>query len=75
MLDRATELATASTEIKSLLTDELIDQIVGLVPDDFLTEASDEIPPAEKRKVYATFLKTKISNLDKLTKEANDARK
>jgi hypothetical protein len=75
LLDRATELATASTEIKSLLTDELIDQIVGLVPDDFLTEAVDEVLPAEKRMVYATFLKTKISNLDKLTKEANDARK
>lgn len=75
MLERATELEEASNEIKSILTDELIDQIVNLVPDDFLTEESDDIPPSEKRNVYATFLKTKISNLDLLTKEANDARK
>jgi len=75
LLERATELETAATEIKSLLTDELVDEIVDLVPDDFLIEASDDILPSEKRRVYATFLKTKISNLDKLTKEANDARK
>lgn len=75
MLERATELENAATEIKSLLSDEMIDQIVGLVPDDFLTEKSDSISPKEKRKVYSTFIKTKISNLDLLTKEANDARK
>jgi len=75
LLETATELETAATEIKSLLTDELVDEIVDLVPDDFLIEASDDILPSEKRRVYTTFLKTKISNLDKLTKEANDARK
>lgn len=75
MLERATELAAAANEIKSLLNDEMIDQIVSLVPDDFLTEESDSIPPEEKRKVYSTFIKTKVSNLDLLTKEANDARK
>ncbi|MFK7773574.1 MAG: HipA family kinase [Saprospiraceae bacterium] len=75
MLDRATELEVAAQEIKSILTDDLIDEIVGLVPDDFLTEESNPIPPLEKRNVYAAFLKTKVSNLDKLTKEANDARK
>ena len=75
MLERATELEAASKEIKSWLTDEMIDQIVSLVPDDFLTEESNLIPPEEKRKVYSTFIKTKISNLDLLTKEANDARK
>lgn len=75
LLERATELEVAASEIKSLLSDEIIDQIVDLVPDDFLTEVSDSIPPEEKRKVYATFIKTKIFNIDLLTKEANDARK
>lgn len=75
MLDRATKLAAASAEIKSTLTDELVDQIIELIPDDFLEENSDSIPPMEKREIYSSFLKTKISNLDKLTKEANDARK
>lgn len=75
MLERATELVTAAGEIKSILTDEMIDKIVGLVPDDFLKEISDSITPEEKRKVYSTFIKTKISNLNLLTKEANDARK
>jgi hypothetical protein len=75
MLERASELEAAAQEIKSLLSDEMIDQIVDLVPDDFLTEISDSIPPEEKRKVYATFIKTKIANIDLLTKEANDARK
>ena len=75
MLERASELEQASQEIKSKLTPEMIDQIVDLVPNDFLIEEGNEITPMEKRKVYSTFIKTKIYNLDLLTKEANDVRK
>ena len=64
----------AAQEIKTLLSPEMIDQIVDLVPDDFLMEEGNDISPFEKRKVYSTFIKTKITNLDLLTKEANDAR-
>lgn len=74
MLERASELEIAAQEIKTLLSPEMIDQIVDLVPDDFLMEEGNDISPLEKRKVYSTFIKTKITNLDLLTKEANDAR-
>jgi hypothetical protein len=45
-----------------------------VIPDDWLLEASDDFSPAEKRAIYTTYLKTRLANIDKLTKEAEDAR-
>lgn len=74
LLARATELEEAAKQIKADVTEEVIEEIVSLIPDDWLIEESHNNTPTEKRKVYATFLKTKLSNLDSLTKEANNAR-
>ncbi|GAA4828749.1 HipA family kinase [Algivirga pacifica] len=75
MLDRASKLEEAASAIKTIITPEVIEQIVSVVPDDFLIQEGDDTTPEEKRKVYATVLQTKLSNLDLLTKEAIDARK
>ncbi|MFT5168353.1 MAG: hypothetical protein ACI8P3_003595 [Saprospiraceae bacterium] len=75
LLERATLLAEASREIIAAVDDQLIEHIVSLIPDDWLAEAEGSFSPADKRKVYVEFLNTKLSNIDLLTKEAENARK
>ncbi|MEM6963609.1 MAG: HipA family kinase [Bacteroidota bacterium] len=74
LLERASELFTAAVSIKEKITDNLIDEIVNLIPEDWLEEEGSTLTSTEKRNIYSTFLKTKIANLDSLTKAAEDAR-
>ncbi|MFK7920891.1 MAG: HipA family kinase [Bacteroidia bacterium] len=74
LLSRATELEVAAEAIKSSLNRELITDIVSVIPDDFLIDETIAYGPAERRDVYVAFLMKKLSNLDSLTKEAQDAR-
>lgn len=75
LLPKASRLAEAASAIKASVSREIVEGIVALIPDDFLTEETDDISPEEKRSVYIEFLCTKLSNIDVLTQEANDARK
>jgi len=74
LLERATLLEEAASDIKKVVNEKVIDKIVALIPDEWLMEESDSFGPDEKKKIYATILNNKLSNLDLLTKEANDAR-
>ena len=74
LLKEATMLEQAAAEIKVALNPQEIEDIISLIPDDFLTEESNSASPEEMRKVYVEFLSTKLANLDVLTKEADDAR-
>jgi hypothetical protein len=74
LLKRATQLEQAAEEIKAAITEEDILDIVSLIPDDFLDDKPEAYSPQEKREVYTTFIKTKLSNIHLLTKEATDAR-
>lgn len=74
LLNRASKLEMAAEDISAHLSDSMIDKIVAVIPEDWLEEESDSFSAIEKRHAYATFLKTKISNIQFLTKEANDAR-
>ena len=75
LLERATELTEAATEIQSQLTTELLQAIVGTVPDDWLTNPGLEVAPAQQREVYVALLDAKVRNLPAHVKEAKDARK
>lgn len=75
LLKKATLLSQASEEIRASVTLENIENIVSLVPDDWLFEADDTLTPQERKDVYGEFLSTKLSNIDLLAKEADDARK
>jgi HipA-like protein len=75
LLNRATLLEEAAQEIKASINSQLIENIVSTIPDDWLAETSDSSSPNEKRKIYIEFLKTKLSNIDLLTKEAINAKK
>ncbi len=75
LLPYATELHSANEECKLMLTDEVIDSIVALVPDEWLISNDDSELPAEKRKVYSNFLKGRIQSSEQFINEAEDARK
>ena len=75
LLDRATQLDSASQEIKLALQAKSIQNIVSVVPDDWLLEESDPIAPQERREMYVEVLAARLSNIDLLSKEATDARK
>jgi len=75
LLPQASELELVDAEFRALLTPERIQEIVSLVPDEWLTDASSDLSPAERRKVYVQFLTTRIATSDVFVNEAQHARK
>lgn len=74
LLDKAHQLATAATHIRETITREVIELIIGLIPDDWLEQEGDPLDPEEKKAAYCEFLTAKLDRLDLLVKEAEDAR-
>ena len=74
LLSKATELTAAVTEIKAALTEDTLQRIVNTIPEEWLTEESNPLPPEEMRTAYVTVLLAKVNNIDALVKEASDAR-
>ena len=74
LLEKATMLEEAAEEIKKVINQKEFEDIVSLIPDEWLEEDSDSYSPEEKRNIYITFLSKKLANIDLLTKEASNAR-
>lgn len=74
LLSKATCLPKASEEIKQVISSEVITEIISNIPEDWLLSDGDVFSPEEIRTAYITFLNTKLSMLDVLVKEAEDAR-
>jgi hypothetical protein len=74
LLPKAEKLSEAAKAISKLLSAERIEEIISIIPEEWLIEASDEHGPSEKRKAYADILLAKIANIDTLVKEASNAR-
>ncbi|NII23818.1 aminotransferase class I and II [Pseudoflavitalea sp. X16] len=74
LLPQASELEAVDAVYKPLLTEERIRAIVGLVPDEWFTGGSPEIPATERREVYVQFLLTRIALSHIFVKEAQYAR-
>lgn len=75
LLPWATELEAVNEECKQLVTKEIIDTIVSLIPDEWLVDESIADTPEQRREVYAKFLETRVAISDLLVKEAQNARK
>ncbi|WP_461452252.1 HipA family kinase [Mucilaginibacter sp.] len=71
LLPHATELESVDDEFKAILTDELINSIVDLIPDEWLTGEFDT--QEEHRAAYKQFLTMRIANSDIFIKEAQHA--
>lgn len=74
LLRRASRLEEADAEMHRRISPELIDAIVEAVPEEWLIQASDTVSPAEQRRVYSEFLKTRLSNSQIFVNHAREAR-
>jgi len=73
LLSRASKLDIVDEEFKAILTPEVIQTIVSLIPDEWIKgEWLEE--PDEVRSVYAQFLETRIAASSIFVKEAQHAR-
>ena len=72
LLPWATELDKVDDDYKKILKPEMINKIVSLVPDIWLTEPN--LTFEDQRKVYAGFLNTRSSSSSIFVKEAQHAR-
>ena len=74
LLPHASELEIVDVEYKELLSDNMLQSIVNLIPNDWLQwEESDETPD-QIRAVYFNFLKLRLANSSIFIKQAQDAR-
>ncbi len=74
LLQRADNLNAAAVEIKSVLDKNKIVEIVSKIPEEWLFDESDPLTPDEMRSAYIEFITSRLSKIDVLAKEAEDAR-
>lgn len=74
LLQKATHLEEASKEIQNFISTEIIKEIIQNIPEEWLISESDYMTPEEMRAAYIQFINTRLSKIDLLVKEAEDAR-
>ncbi len=74
LLSQATHLNEASREIHSILTVDKIKEIISKIPEDWLLSDTDNMSHNEMRSAYLDYINAKLSMMDTLVKEAEDAR-
>ena len=74
LLKEATNLTEAADEIQHLINEVKINEIVASIPEDWLLSESDIMSPKDMRAAYIEFINAKLSKIDVLVKEAEDAR-
>ncbi len=80
LLPQASELEAVDAEFRAVLTPSRIEAIVGLVPDEWLTDepssaGPSEMSPADRRQMYVQFLTTRLSVSEVFVNAAQHARK
>lgn len=74
LLPQATQLDEAANEIKQLISDHKISEIIATVPEEWLVSESNSLSPGEMKSAYAEFIHAKLAMIDQLVKEAADAK-
>lgn len=74
LLQKANHLTEAAQEIKTLINETVIQNIVNCIPEDWLIEIENVLSPEEKRAAYVQFLISRLSKIDELVKEALHAK-
>ena len=75
LLPKATFLTTVDKELKALLTDERLKEIVNLIPEEWLQWEAADITAEEIKNTYFEFLKIRRDHSQIFVKQAEDARK
>jgi hypothetical protein len=74
LLPQANKLVEVDKQFRTILTNELIDEIVSLIPNEWLMIDAPFANADEHKNAYATFLKTRILHSQIFVKQAQDAR-
>ncbi len=74
LLSRASELEQVNDDCKAALTPSLIREIVGLVPEEWLSNEPAFPTVRAHREAYVSFLEQRVAHSEKFVKEAIDAR-
>lgn len=74
LLPQASELDAVDAEFKTMLTHEVIKDIVDLIPDIWVKEGFENATPDEIREIYCQFLTSRLSASIIFVKEAQHAR-
>ena len=75
LLSDASDLETVDAEFREILTSERIQEIVSMIPDEWLNDENTFKTKQEYRDAYAVFLETRIANSEIFVNEAQNARK
>lgn len=75
LLPQASLLNEVNDDFKKLLTKEVIQSIVSLIPDEWLQWRDTDESPEVIRLIYFNYLYTRINHSEIFTKEADNARK
>lgn len=75
LLPLACELDQVDEDMHRVITPAFLEEVVNLIPDEWLAESFPEIPVQEQRKVYLDFLITRLSNSKIFVDHANAVRK
>jgi hypothetical protein len=74
LLPQASMLTEVDTEYKAILSEDVIRNIVNLLPDEWLQWEGVENTPNEVREIYIQFLLLRLKNSDIFIKQAQNAR-
>lgn len=74
LLPQASELDAANEKFKAILTDDVLREIVELIPEDWLQWDDTDLNPDEIKEVYFQFLTRRLANSDNFLNEAKNAR-
>jgi len=74
LLPQATALQEADAQAHQLLGPLQLQEVVDLIPDEWLLTADPELEPAAHRQQYHTFLATRLANSATFVAEATNAR-
>lgn len=74
LLPFASELRAADERMRALVTPELVQKILGLIPDEWLDHEPRFDTPSAHRDAYAEYLLTRLAHSELFVKEAADAR-
>ncbi|MGB3776291.1 MAG: HipA family kinase [Leeuwenhoekiella sp.] len=74
LLPQASELEAANTKFSAVLNSKILEEIVNLIPQDWLDWEGYELTADEIRTVYLNFFTTRLAHAEIFTKEAQHAR-
>lgn len=74
LLPQASSLREVDRHLKTILTEEVIRNIVELIPNQWLDWKETEESPSEIREIYVQFLLLRLENSERFIKEAENAR-